>query len=139
MRITDVRTHVLLDPGYDVGATSSAQDTIVVEIETDEGLIGVGETDLNAWIARACIEAPGTHTMDRGLRALLLGRDPGDPRAIWRDLYVGTAMTGRRGALVNAIGAIDIALWDLCGQAAGVPTWQLLGGTERTEPLTPYA
>src|SRR4051794_13693521 len=139
MRITDVRTHVLLDPGYDVGATSSAQDTIVVEIETDEGLIGVGETDLNAWIARACIEPPGTHTMDRGLRALLLGRDPGDPRAIWRDLYVGTAMTGRRGALVNAIGAIDIALWDLRGQAAGVPTWQLLGGTERTEPLTPYA
>ena len=68
MRITDVRTHVLLDPGYDVGATSSAQDTIVVEIETDEGLTGIGETDLNAWIARACIEAPGTHTMDRGLR-----------------------------------------------------------------------
>jgi len=63
VRITDIRTHVLLDPGYDVGATSSAQDTIVVEIETDEGLTGIGETDLNAWIARACIEAPGTHTM----------------------------------------------------------------------------
>ena len=66
MRISDVRTHVLLDPGYDVSATSSAQDTVVVEIETDEGLTGIGETDLNAWIARACIEAPGTHTMDRG-------------------------------------------------------------------------
>ena len=84
MRITDVRTHVLLDPGYDVEATSSAQDTIVVEVETDEGIVGIGETDLNAWIARACIEAPGTHTMDRGLRALLLGRDPRDPQAIWR-------------------------------------------------------
>ena len=72
MRITDVRTHVLLDPGYDVAATSSAQDTIVVEIETDEGICGIGETDLNAWIARACIEAPGTHTMDQGLRSLLL-------------------------------------------------------------------
>ena len=66
MRITGIRTHVLLDPGFDVGATSSAQDTIVVEIDTDEGLTGIGETDLNAWIARACIEAPGTHTMDRG-------------------------------------------------------------------------
>ena len=127
MRITDVRTHVLLDPGYDVGATSSAQDTIVVEIETDEGLVGIGETDLNAWIARACIEAPGTHTMDRGLRAMLLGRDPLDPEAIWQELYVGTAMTGRRGALINAIGAIDIALWDIAGKAAGVPSWQLLG------------
>jgi L-alanine-DL-glutamate epimerase-like enolase superfamily enzyme len=138
MRITDVRTHVLLDPGYDIDATSSAQDTIVVEVDTDDGITGVGETDLNAWIARACIEAPGTHTMDRGLRALLLGRDPRDPRAIWRELYVGTAMTGRRGALVNAIGAIDIALWDICGQAAGVPTWQLLG-ERRGDDLTPYA
>jgi L-alanine-DL-glutamate epimerase-like enolase superfamily enzyme len=138
MRISDVRTHVLLDPAYDVGATSSAQDTVVVEIETDEGLVGIGETDLNAWIARACIEAPGTHTMDRGLKSMLLGRDPLDPEAIWQELYVGTAMTGRRGALINAIGAIDIALWDIAGQAAGVPSWRLLG-EQAHEALTPYA
>ena len=138
MRITGVRTHVLLDPAFDIGATSSAQDTIVVEIETDEGLVGIGETDLNAWIARAAIESPGTHTMDRGLKAMLVGRDPGDPAAIWEDLYVGSAMTGRRGAVVNAIGAIDIALWDLAGKAAGVPTWQLLGDRAR-DHLVPYA
>ena len=138
MRISDVRTHVLLDPAYDVGATSSAQDTVVVEVETDEGLIGIGETDLNAWIARACIEAPGTHTMDRRLKSMLLGRDPLDPEAIWQELYVGTAMTGRRGALINAIGAIDIALWDIAGQAAGVPSWRLLG-EQAHEALTPYA
>jgi L-alanine-DL-glutamate epimerase-like enolase superfamily enzyme len=138
MRISDVRTHVLLDPGYDVDATSSAQDTVVVEIETDEGLTGIGETDLNAWIARACIEAPGTHTMDRGLRSMLLGRDPLDPIALWEEMYVGTAMTGRRGALVNAIGAIDIALWDIAGKAAGVPSWRLLGEQAR-DHLTPYA
>ena len=138
MRISDVRTHVLLDPGYDVDATSSAQDTVVVEIETDEGLTGIGETDLNAWIARACIEAPGTHTMDRGLRQMLLGRDPLDPVSIWQELYVGTAMTGRRGALVNALGAIDIALWDLAGKAAGTPSWRLLGEQAR-DHLTPYA
>jgi L-alanine-DL-glutamate epimerase-like enolase superfamily enzyme len=138
MRISDVRTHVLLDPGYDVDATSSAQDTIVVEIETDEGLTGIGETDLNAWIARACIEAPGTHTMDRGLRSMLLGSDPLDPVSIWQELYVGTAMTGRRGALINAIGAIDIALWDIAGKAAGVPSWRLLGDQAR-DHLTPYA
>jgi L-alanine-DL-glutamate epimerase-like enolase superfamily enzyme len=137
-RISDVRCHVLLDPGYDVEATSSAQDTVVVEIETDEGLVGIGETDLNAWIARACLEAPGTHTMDRGLKAVLLGRDPLDPEAIWEQLYVDTAMTGRRGALVNVIGAIDIALWDLCGKAAGVPSWQLLG-EQAKDALTPYA
>lgn len=138
MRIVDVRTHVLLDPGYDIDATSSAQDTIVVEIETDNGLIGIGETDLNAWVARACIEAPGTHTMDRGLRSMLIGAEVEDAETMWQKLYVGTAMTGRRGALINALGAIDIALWDLRGKQAGVPTWQLLGDQARTE-LTPYA
>ena len=40
MKVTGVRCHVLLDPGYDVDATSSNQDTIVVEVDTDEGLAG---------------------------------------------------------------------------------------------------
>ena len=100
--------------------------------------MGIGETDLNAWVARAFIEAPATHTMDRGLREQLLGRDPLEPEAIWEDLYVGTAMTGRRGGGVNAIGALDIALWDICGQAAGKPCWQLWTDDGR-ESLTPYA
>jgi L-alanine-DL-glutamate epimerase-like enolase superfamily enzyme len=138
MRVVDVTTHVLLDPGYDPGATSSAQDTIVVEVTTDEGIVGIGETDLNAWIARACVEAPGTHTMDRGLKQMLLGRDPLEPERIWDDLYVGSAMSGRRGAVVHALGALDIALWDICGKARGVPCWQLWGEAQRTE-LTPYA
>jgi len=138
MRITDVKAHVLLDPGYDREATSSNQDTVVVEITTDEGVTGYGETDLNAWIARACIEAPGTHTMDRGVRESLLGRDPRDPAALWDELYIGTAMTGRRGALVHALGAVDIALWDIAGQIAGRPVWQLLGVAAH-DHLTPYA
>jgi L-alanine-DL-glutamate epimerase-like enolase superfamily enzyme len=138
MQVVDVKTHVLLDPGYDPDATSSSQDTIVVEVITDEGIVGIGETDLNAWIARACIEAPGTHTMDRGLKRMLLGRDPLEPEQIWEDLYVGSAMTGRRGAGVHALGALDIALWDICGKARGVPCWQLWGEPERTE-LMPYA
>ena len=138
MRVTAINCHVLLDPGYDADATSSNQDTIVVEVETDAGITGVGETDLNAWVARACIEAPGTHTMDRGLGAMLIGMDPTDPAACWEALYRGTAMTGRRGTLMHALGAIDIALWDIAGKAAGVPVRDLLGPT-RAEPLRPYA
>jgi L-alanine-DL-glutamate epimerase-like enolase superfamily enzyme len=138
VKITNVECHVLLDPGYESEATSSAQDTIVVEVHTDEGIVGVGETDLNAWVARALIEAPGTHTMDRGLGELLIGMDPLDPVAAWEALYVGTAMTGRRGAGVHALGAVDIALWDICGQARQVPCWQLLGARAH-EALTPYA
>ncbi len=138
MKVVDVRTHVLLDPGFDVDATSSAQDTIVVEVVTDEGIVGIGETDLNAWITRACIEAPGTHTMDRGLKQMLLGKDPLEPERVWQELYVGSAMSGRRGAVVHALGALDIALWDICGKAKGVPCWRLWGEAARTE-LTPYA
>src|SRR5207248_1684060 len=50
----------------------------------------------------------------------------------------GSKMTGRRGALVCALGAIDMALWDIRGQALGVPIYQLLGGAQRGD-VTPYA
>ena len=138
MKITGVECHVLLDPDYDVGSTSSAQDDIVVEVHTDEGLSGVGETDVNPWIARACIEAPGTHTMGLGLTEMLLGQDPLDVEGLWERLYVGSAMNGRRGAVINAIGALDIALHDLRGKALGKPCYELLGGKARGN-VTPYA
>ena len=82
MRITHIDCHVLLDPGYDVGATSSSQDDIVVEIHTDEGVTGIGESDVNPWIGRACIEAPGTHTMGLGLTQMLVGGIPLTTRSI---------------------------------------------------------
>ena len=137
MKITKIDCHVLLDPGYDADSTSSSQDDIVVEIHTDEGLTGIGETDLNAWVARACIDAPGTHTMDQGLRHMLLGADPLDVEALWERLYAGSAMTGRRGAVIHAMGALDMALHDLRGKALGKPCWELLGGAAR-EAITPY-
>jgi L-alanine-DL-glutamate epimerase-like enolase superfamily enzyme len=138
MRITNVDCHVLVQPDFDPTAASSAQDDIVVEIHTDEGLSGVGETDLNPWIARACIEAPGTHNMGLNLRDLLIGADPLDVEALWERLYVGSAMNGRRGAVINAIGALDIALHDLRGKALGRPCHELLGGAVR-DHVTPYA
>jgi L-alanine-DL-glutamate epimerase-like enolase superfamily enzyme len=121
VRITGIDCHVLLQPDLDVGATSSAQDDIVVEVHTDEGVSGIGESDVNPWIARACIDARGTHTMGVGMREILIGADPLDVEGLWERLYVGTAMNGRRGAVINAIGAIDMALHDLRGKALGKP------------------
>lgn len=138
MKITDVDCHVLLDPEFDIGATSSAQDDLVVEIHTDEGISGVGETDVNPWIARECILAPGTHTMGQGLTQMLIGADPLYVEDLWERLYTGSAMNGRRGAVINAIGAIDIALHDLRGKALGKPCHELLGETVRTA-VAPYA
>lgn len=138
MKITDIETHVLLVPDVRTDETSSAQDEIVVLVHTDEGITGIGETDVNPWIARACIEAPGTHTMGLGLREMLLGENPLETERLWEKLYVGSAMNGRRGAGICAIGALDMALWDIRGKAAGVPSWQLLGEA-RPDPITPYA
>jgi L-alanine-DL-glutamate epimerase-like enolase superfamily enzyme len=138
MKITRIDCHVLLVPDYDVAACSSAQDDLVVEIHTDAGIVGVGETDTNPWVARECIRARGTHCMGRGLEEMLLGADPLQPEAVWDKLYSGSKMTGRRGALICALGAIDMALWDIRGKALGLPIYQLLGGAAQ-ERITPYA
>ena len=138
MKVTGIDCHILLVPEYSVEANSSAQDNLVVEVHADNGLTGIGETDTNPWVAKACIEAPGTHVMGQGLKEMLLGRDPEDVETIWWDLYNGSKMTGRRGALICAMGAIDMALWDLRAKARGVPVHRLLGESAR-EFITPYA
>jgi L-alanine-DL-glutamate epimerase-like enolase superfamily enzyme len=138
MRITGIDCHVLVQPAYDTSAASSAQDDIVVEIHTDEGIEGIGESDINPWIARACIEAPGTHNMGLGLREMLIGADPLGTEDLWERMYVGSAMNGRRGAVINAIGALDIALHDLRGKALGKPCHALLGSPVR-DYVVPYA
>ncbi len=138
MKITKVETHVLLVPDYDSEACSSAQDDIVVIVHTDEGLFGIGETDTNPWVAQAMIHARGTHTLGRGLEEMLLGEDPLNVEAIWEKLYVGSIMTGRRGLGICAIGAIDMALWDLRGKILGLPCWQMMGGARKNH-VTAYA
>jgi len=138
MKITDVECHTLLVPDLQKDQTSSAQDDIVVFVHTDEGITGIGETDVNPWIAKACIEARSTHTMGLGLKEMLIGEDPRKPERLWEKLYVGSAMNGRRGAVICAMGALDMALWDIKGKAAGKPCWQLLG--DKAKPhITPYA
>lgn len=138
MKIADIECFVLLVPDYRADACSSAQDDLVVRIRTDDGHVGIGETDTNPWVARAMIEAPGTHVMGRGLKEMLLGADPRDVEGLWERMYVGSAMTGRRGLGICAMGALDMALWDLRGKIEGKPTWRLLGGAAH-EAVTPYA
>ena len=138
LKITGVETHVLLAPDYDPGFTSSAQDSIVVAIHTDGGITGIGESDVNPWMAKACIEAPGTHTMGLSIVEMLKGADPFDIGKLWERMYIGTAMNGRRGVVIHAMGAGEMALWDLCGKALGQPVHRLLGRPAR-DHITPYA
>jgi L-alanine-DL-glutamate epimerase-like enolase superfamily enzyme len=138
MKITEIECHVLVDPGLREDATSSSQDDLVVLVHTDEGITGIGETDTGPWIARAAIESPGSHTMAMGMRDLLIGEDPFDTSALWQKLYTFTAMSGRRGAVICAMGAIDMALWDIKGKALGLPCYKLLGGAH-VPHIRPYA
>jgi L-alanine-DL-glutamate epimerase-like enolase superfamily enzyme len=138
LKITKIETHVLLVPDYDRDACSSAQDDIVVLIHTDEGITGIGEVDTNPWVAQAMIHARGTHALGLGLEEMLLGEDPLHPEALWDKMYTGSFMTGRRGLGICAIGALDMALWDIRGKALGLPCWQLLGGARKTH-IQPYA
>lgn len=138
MKITRVECHTLVIPDFDPQACSSAQDDLVVVIHTDEGISGIGETDTNPWVARASIEVIGTHCMGLGLAEMLIGEDPLDTQRLWKKLYSGSKMTGRRGAVICALGAIDMALWDLAGKARGKPVHELIGGAVR-DFITPYA
>ena len=139
MKISKIDCHVLLVANYDPSACSTAhEDDLVVEIHTDEGLIGIGETDTNPWVARECIRARGTHCMGLGLEEMLLGADPLQPEAIWQKLYSGSKMTGRRGALICAMGAIDMGM--LGYQGAGARRADLQAAGRRLNPhCKPYA
>lgn len=138
MKITAIDCHVLAVPDGEVNSLDTAQDNALVQVHTDEAITGIGEVESNPWVIKAFIDSFGRHTMDHGLGQLLLGRDPTQPRAIWDYLYTKTLLAGRRGAGINAIGAIDMALWDICGKVAHAPIWKLLGGAQQLE-ITPYA
>lgn len=105
----------------------------LIEVETDVGLTGWGETSINfpPW---SVYERKAT--IEQGLAPLLAGRDPLEIGRLWHDMYVATRSFGRmwaEGALMQAISGVDLALWDIAGKEYGVPVWKLLGGSYRNE------
>ena len=138
MKITAIESYALVVPDLKEDATSSSQDNLVVLVHTDEGITGIGETDTGPGLAKAAIDSPGSHSMAMGMKDLYLGQDPLDTAALWDKVYNMTAMSGRRGALICAMGAIDMALWDIKGKALNQPIYKLLGGAVQ-ETITPYA
>jgi L-alanine-DL-glutamate epimerase-like enolase superfamily enzyme len=115
-----------------------AADTVVVQLTDVDGRTGIGEADAPAEVVRAFIEMPDLHVWSRGLRGLLVDRNPFPIPALWDALYEGSIYPGRRGAGIHALSAIDIALHDLAGKQLSRPAYELLGGARRRE-LVPYA
>jgi L-alanine-DL-glutamate epimerase-like enolase superfamily enzyme len=88
-----------------------------VEISTDQGISGIG------------FGGPGGgFVIEKHLTKLLLGEDPLDVERLWDVMWRSTLYYGRKGLVIHAISAVDIALWDIIGKALGVPVYKLLGG-----------
>ena len=136
MRIAGIDTFMLSGRG-EQGAYGAPYG-VVVRVTTSDGLVGYGESDSMPAVVRAVIEAPFLHEMMSGLKWALLGRDPFDTEGLWTRMAEATLNYSRDGATLEAMAAIDLALWDLKGKALGKPVSELLGGARR-DPIRCYA
>lgn len=133
MKITEVETIYLRLPDLDASRCDGTQDTLLIRVHTDEGIIGVGEVDSVPLVAKAVVDAPPSHSIATGLRHLLIGENPLEMEKLWDKMYRGTIYFGRTGPALHAISGVDIALWDIAGQVANRTVSQMLGGTFRNE------
>jgi L-alanine-DL-glutamate epimerase-like enolase superfamily enzyme len=113
MKITHIGSILLKPTGW-----------VLVKVKTDEGITGIGEAYHGAGVHQIAV--------DERLTKPLLGQDPRNVDKLFRDMMNSMSASGfYQGAVMSAISGIESALWDITGQAAGVPIWQLLGGKFR--------
>lgn len=147
MKITEVRTRVVqwqgdtvpLPPHFctnpmdlvspmlspETMGTFTFHGWLIVEIFTDQGLVGVSNAALAPLVTKQLI--------DQYLAPLLIGQDPWDSEFLWQHMYRKTMAFGRKGVALVAISALDIAIWDLMGKSAKQPVFRLLGGRTKAK------
>ncbi len=128
MKITDVEALYLRLPEI-TDRADGTQDTLIVRVHTDAGIVGLGEVDSSPLVAKAIIEAPMSHFIARGLAECVIGEDPLEIEVLWQKMYRGSIFFGRGGAAQQAISGIDMALWDIAGKVYQQPVYKLLGGS----------
>ena len=104
-------------------------ELVTVRLRDDDGAEGLGYT-YTVGVGGAAIHA----LIDRDLRPLLDGDDPGRIAHLWQRMWWGLHWVGRGGLAVHAISAVDIALWDLMARRRETPLWRLLGGHDPKVP-----
>ena len=125
MKITEIRTHLLAIPlrgryHWSIGAPEGF-NSVLVEVHTDEGVIGYGE----ALGTRSAVAAEATI---RSVEHLLLGMDPFRVEFLLASMYRSGAWTNQRHFANQSFAGIEMALWDICGKALGQPVYNLFGG-----------
>jgi len=127
MKITSVEALYLRQPEVKYQC-DSGQDALIVRVETDAGITGIGEVDSSPMAVKGAINGPFSHTTAAGLASIVVGEDPFETEKIWHKMYRANIYGGRRGVGVHAMSGIDMALWDIKGKALDQPVWKLLGG-----------
>jgi L-alanine-DL-glutamate epimerase-like enolase superfamily enzyme len=120
------RTTLALPSPLQVGPTRvTAREYAAVRIQTSSGLVGKAY----------CLtrDSPVVECVERLIAPIVTGADSVDIAQRWDDCFRSTIAVGRVGLFVRALGLVDIALWDIAAQRAGVPLWSLLGG--RPDPV----
>ncbi|HEY7306871.1 MAG TPA: mandelate racemase/muconate lactonizing enzyme family protein [Bryobacteraceae bacterium] len=140
MKINAVELFVLKSPGLyqsPEGTEEPSGPTYLglVKVSTDAGICGYSDIETAPSVAKAVIEAPrwseaGMECFD-GLASLLIGENPLEVERLWYKMYRGSIYYGRRGVAIQAISAIDIALWDIIGKFYRTPVHILLGAKWR--------
>ena len=112
MKITGLET---------VNVDAYPQITFVL-VHTDEGIVGLGDTFFGSASVQTYVHEVAA--------PLLLGQDPLAIESLWSSLFANTVRGGlsMRSAEVRGLSAIDVALWDICAKAAGLPLYRLFGG-----------
>lgn len=128
VEVFNLRYEVPAGSGFSYGGGRlTARVTSLVKVTTDNGTVGWGAAYSHPALVRIIIESH--------LKPFLLGKDAGDIEGLWGRMYRLTRWYGRKGAAVSALGAVDTALWDIKGKAAGKPVYALLGGNGRPVPV----
>ncbi|MCH8911437.1 MAG: mandelate racemase/muconate lactonizing enzyme family protein [Chloroflexi bacterium] len=128
MKITDLRVYLTRPEG-------SNRSWLFVEVDTDEGITGVGEAT-NSGGGGALVVGRAYEMLKNDLEGHdfsegLVGEDPANIDAIWHRIYRRFGTLGSRGFGTTLASGVDMALWDIKGKALGRPVWDLLGGKMR--------
>jgi len=138
LRVTDIKAYpisfpVAVENRVSLGIGQAVKrDAVVVKVTTDAGLVGWGESH------HGRCHGAVAHLVNTTLRQLVVGMDASDVVGVWQKIYkMQLGSHGMGAGCCLAMSGIDLALWDIRGQAAGMPLYKLLGGSSK--PVPAYA
>jgi L-alanine-DL-glutamate epimerase-like enolase superfamily enzyme len=103
---------------------------VIVQVTTDEGITGIGQSFTTLSSNSAATVAKAIETM---IKPKAIGRDPMAIAALWDEMYYAFYSVGSSGITIAALSGFEIALWDIKGKALKTPVYQLLGGPAHDE------